>query len=102
MQLDPSPKGVTQKRWHFESLLHPVNYLFHTWLYKNLEFIEIQRELEGLLLFSVSISTICKFLYENGFTRQRLRNVALQQDVFLREQFMSDVSVYCSDMFVCR
>ena len=61
---------------------------------------EIQRELEDLLLLNVSISTICRFLYENGFTRERLRNVALQQDVFLREQFMSDVSVYSSDMFV--
>lgn len=61
---------------------------------------EIQRELKDLLLLNVSTSTICRFLHENGFTRQRLRTFALQQDAFLREQFMADVSVYSSEMFV--
>ena len=61
---------------------------------------EIQKELEQVLLLSVSNSTICRFLHGNGFTRKRLRNIALQQDVFQREQFMADVSVYSSDIFV--
>ena len=61
---------------------------------------EIQREIEEVLLVSVSLSTICKFIYQSGFTRQRLRNVALQQDAFQREQYISDVSVYTPEMFV--
>ena len=35
-----------------------------------------------------------------GFTHQRLRTVALQQDEFLREQFTIDVSLYSPDMFI--
>ena len=31
---------------------------------------EIQREMEEVLLEHVSLSTICKFVYESGFTRQ--------------------------------
>ena len=61
---------------------------------------EIQREMEEVLLVHVSLSTICKFVYESGFTRQRLRNVALQQDAFERERFKLDVSVYAPEMFV--
>ena len=40
------------------------------------------------------------FLHKNGFTHQRLRTVALQQDEFLREQFTIDVSLYSPDMFI--
>ena len=61
---------------------------------------EIQQEIKDTLLIEVSISTICRFLKENGFSRQKLRRVALQQDLFLRHQFMSDVSVFSQDMFV--
>jgi len=61
---------------------------------------EIQRELENLLLYSISLPTICRFLHVSGFTRQKLRNVALQQDAFLREKYRADVSVYSPDMFV--
>ena len=63
---------------------------------------EIQREIEDLLLVRVSVSTICKFIHQSGFTRQRLiiRNVALQQDAFQREQYKSDVSVYTAEVLV--
>ena len=40
------------------------------------------------------------FLHESGFTRQRLKHVALQQDAFLRELYVSDVSLFSTDMFV--
>ena len=36
----------------------------------------------------------------NGFIRKKLQKVALQQDRFLREQYISDVSVYSKDMLV--
>ena len=61
---------------------------------------EIQCELEQFLLIDVSVSTICKCLHKNGFTRERLRMVALQRDRQLRHQFALDISVYCRDMFV--
>ena len=62
--------------------------------------LEIQRELSDLMLVDVNIATICRFLCNNGFSRQKLRHVALQQDAFLREQYVMDVSVYNADMFV--
>lgn len=61
---------------------------------------EIQREIEDVLLVSVSVPTICKFIHQSGFTRQRLKNVALQQDAFMREQYKSEVSVFTAEMFV--
>ena len=61
---------------------------------------EIQRELENLLLYNISLPTTCRFLHVSGFTRQKLRNVALQQDAFLREKHRADVSVYSPDMFI--
>ena len=61
---------------------------------------EIQRDLNNFLMLDVSLATICKFLHRSGFTRQRLRRVAIQQDIFLREQYITDVSVYSPDMFV--
>ena len=47
---------------------------------------EIQQELHDFLMIDVSI---CKFLHQSGFTRQWLHNVALQQDAFLRQQYIS-------------
>ena len=61
---------------------------------------EIQRELLDLLLVDVNISTICRSFHQTGFSRQKLRHVALQQDAFLREQYVIDVSLYNVDMFV--
>ena len=61
---------------------------------------EIQEELEISLLVEVSLSTPCTFLHKSGFTCQRLRTVALQQDRMPREQFSCEVSVYATVMFV--
>ena len=61
---------------------------------------EIQKELEVTLLVEFSLSTLCTFLHKSGFTRQRMRTVALQQDAMLREHFSSEVSVYATEMFV--
>lgn len=61
---------------------------------------EIQKELRRLLLIDVDISTICRFLQKCGFTRQKLRIVAMQQDQLLRQQFICDISAYNTDMFI--
>ena len=51
---------------------------------------EIQSELSDLLGIEVSISTIFRFLHENGFTRQKLQITAVQRDESLRQQYVSD------------
>ena len=60
---------------------------------------EIQASMKEFLLIDVSISTIGYFLSSSGFTRQKLRHVALQRDAFERAQYVSDVSLYSTDMF---
>jgi len=61
---------------------------------------EMQRELSDFLGIEVSISTIFRFLHENGFTRQKLQITAIQRDEFLRQQYVSDISIYNPEMLV--
>lgn len=61
---------------------------------------EIQDELQNVLLLTVDISTICRFLLNNGLTRQKLCLVATQRDEFTRQQYILDVSVYKPEMLV--
>ncbi len=61
---------------------------------------EIPTELLEVTGADVSLATLCRFLHKTGFTRQKLRLVALQRDDFLWSQFVSDVSVYNKDMLV--
>jgi transposase len=53
---------------------------------------EVQNELTSVLAVDVDVSTICRFLQASGFTRQKLRYVALQRDEFLRQKFMLDMT----------
>ena len=53
-----------------------------------------------MLDIEISESAICKFLHKSGFTYQRLKVTALQQDVSLRQQFTSEVPVYSPEMLV--
>ena len=61
---------------------------------------ELQDELRSTLEVEVSLSAICTFVHQSGLTRQKLVTTATQRDEFLREQFISDVSVYNPDMLV--
>ena len=61
---------------------------------------EMKSELLETLGIDVCMSTICNFLSKNGFTRQKLYSVAIQQDQYLRQLYVSDVSVFSSDMFI--
>ena len=61
---------------------------------------ELQSELSDLLGIEVSISTIFRFLHENGFTRQKLQITAIQRDEFLRQQYVADISIYNPEMLV--
>ena len=61
---------------------------------------EIQEELVNTLHVDVDVSTISRCLHSSGFTRQKLKITASQQDEFLRQQFISDVSVYDQEMLI--
>ena len=61
---------------------------------------EIQDKLAEVLMLEVSIATIFRCLKANGFTRQKLRTTAIQQDEYLRQQYVQDISVYSSDMLI--
>ena len=60
----------------------------------------VATELLDTIGVSISLSTICRFLQKIGFTHQRLRLAALQQDDFLRSQFALEVTIYNQDMFI--
>ena len=61
---------------------------------------EIQSEIIEEYGEELSLSFICEFLHKVGFTRQRLKITATQQDYLLRSQFVSDVSVYAPEMLI--
>ena len=61
---------------------------------------EIQQEVLETLLVDVCESAIFRFLQISGFTYQKLRIVATQQDQFCRQVFISDMSVYNRDMLI--
>ena len=50
---------------------------------------EIQAKLKDALQIDVNLSTIGRFLFANKFISQKICNVALQRDAFVRE----DVSI---------
>ena len=55
-------------------------------------------EVKGLLVqetgTEVAISTICKFLHESGFTRQKMVIAALQRSDSLRAEYLMDMTIY--------
>ena len=55
---------------------------------------EITAKLRCVFGLQVTESAVCKFLSKAGFTHQKLSTYALQRDDFLRQQFISDVSLY--------
>lgn len=61
---------------------------------------EIQEELLDTLWVDISESAICRFLSKSGFTYQRLKVVAAQRDEYIRQLYISDISMYSPDMLV--
>jgi len=49
---------------------------------------------------NIGVSTICEFLHEQGFSRQKLQLVAKQRDDIQREIFSSEVKNYNTDQFI--
>ncbi len=61
---------------------------------------EIQRHILEETGTSISLSTLCKFLQKQGFTRQKMTRVAIQRSDELREKFRADISVFSPEMLV--
>ena len=61
---------------------------------------EIQKQVEYLTGSSLSPSTICKVLHDQGFSRKKMQLIARQRDVALRAIYAAEMSVYDADMFV--
>ena len=61
---------------------------------------EIQAEIEHVTGVELAASTICQFLHNSGFSRQRMRLAASQRDEDLRAANASELCVYSSDMFI--
>ena len=60
---------------------------------------EIRKELAEATWVDISASAICRCLKNIGYTRQRMKLIAIQRDG-LRAQFISDVSLYEPEMLV--
>ena len=61
---------------------------------------ELQQELANITGTDVHISTICRTIHHLGITRQRLRQIALQQNLDQRALFMLDISMFDPEMIV--
>lgn len=72
--------------------------ILHSVLQKpGIYFRELQTEICVLTGVEVSISSLCKFLHQSNFTRQRM---AKQRNEEVRQQFAIDVSLYHSNMII--
>ena len=52
------------------------------------------------VLASVSLSTLCKFIHKQGFTRQKMTRIAIERSEELRVLFKKDISVFRADILV--
>lgn len=93
----PYPKDKS-----FRKITPPVQLLiFHLVIEKpGILLKEIQQEVLQTLLVDVCESAIFRFLHNSGFTHQKLKIVATQQDEFCRHLFISDMSVYDKDTLI--
>ena len=55
---------------------------------------EVREELKQTTGIDVNESTICRFLKDSGFTRQKMKLAAQQRSELLRSQYIIDMSVY--------
>jgi len=61
---------------------------------------ELQMELRTSLHLEISLTALSHFLKENNFTRQKLSLIARQRNEDLRHEFISDISIFKSHIFV--
>lgn len=61
---------------------------------------EIQKEVMQVMQMELAQSTICKFLHNHKFSRQKMQMKAKQRDEVLCACYASELSVYSSSMFI--
>ncbi len=61
---------------------------------------ELRHELLATTGTEASTATICRFLHACGFTRTKIRSVALQRSEEQRARYVSEVALYSPNMFV--
>jgi len=87
--------------WQREALGYDYEWVARSLCLITLEFTCTRsRTMAEVLMLEVSIAMIFRCLKANGFTRQKLRTTAIQQDEYLRQQYVQDISVYSSDMLL--
>ena len=61
---------------------------------------ELQAQVSQVTGLEISLGTLCNFLHQQNFTRQKMKLRATQIDEALRAQFSADVSLYKAEMLV--
>lgn len=61
---------------------------------------DLQQELANVTGTLVHISTTCRTIHSLGMTRQKLRQIALQQSLDQRALFMLDITMFDPEMIV--
>ena len=61
---------------------------------------EIKWQLEKTTGTTVSESTICRFLKQCGFTRKKIKHVALQRSEILRAKYVAEIGIYNPESLV--
>lgn len=61
---------------------------------------EVQSQLYEATGKGVHVSTICRTIHKNSFTRKKVQVIALQRSEEARVQFMAEVSAYKPDMLI--
>ena len=61
---------------------------------------KIQAETKLMLSLESSLSTLCRYLHSQGFSRQKMQLIARQRDEVLCAAYANEVAIHCADMFV--
>lgn len=61
---------------------------------------EIQQEVQEITGTIVHISTICRTIHRMGWTRQKLRHIAVQQSLEKRVEYITDISMFDPEMLI--
>lgn len=98
---DVEPK-VSQPRWEQRKLDDQMELFVIGLILENpcLYLSEICEMVERVSSVKISGSTVCRILKRHGFTRKRVRQVALQRSHSLRGSFIAQALLYRRDLFV--
>ena len=98
VHISPYPKDARPNKKLTKTVQLTV---FHTVLRRpGIYLDELRTEVFVLSGVDVSVSTLCTFLHDSNFTRQRMKLVVKQRDKELRDIFAIDVSLYSSQQVV--